>query len=373
MDILVVDDRGNLSPAYRNNGDGTFSQTNKQFSINNQGYGMGVAAADFNNDGKIDLLFSNVNFVAKQRYNNSCRENWGVEFLGGDLGAAGLRLLQGGGSGKFTEVTDEAGLVWAGEGLGGVEFVDYNNDGLMDIEVSNGLWTGTDESQDLGSFYNYAFNGVIDKNELDETAQSTVSPIFNILRNFKGDIFSGKPGSARPQLAVHQHKRLFRNLGGGKFLEVGYLENIDSVADGYVVAKADINNDGKMDLVFRNADPGTDDIKFPPVQIFMNQNSEGNNAVRLKLEGTISNRDAIGAEVQAVYHNQKHTHQVLGNNGTVQSEKIVHLGIGKDKKIAALTIHWPSGNIETLKNIEAGFHTIKEGGGELKKGKLSIK
>ena len=143
-------------------------------------------------------------------------------------------------------------------------------------------------------------------------------------------------------------------------MEVGFAENMESLADGYVVAKADLNHDGKMDLVFRNGDPGTKEISFPPVQIYMNKSQEKTNYIRLSLKGTKSNSSAIGSQVKAFYDGKWHVQQVLGNNGTVQSEKTIHFGIGKASGVEKVSIRWPSGKTWETGYLAAGNYEISE-------------
>lgn len=226
----------------------------------------------------------------------------------------------------------------------------------MDIFVTNGLWSGTDEHQDLSSLFMRERNGQI----LGHTDLLEPGSIMNILRFFRGDVKTGKAGAARPELAGHQRKRLFRNDGDGHFTEVGFLEGIDSDADGYTVAKADINGDGVQDLILRNADPGTDAIHYPPVQVFVNQNPSHNRNLRLQLRGTSSDRDGVGAEVTVRANGITQLQQLIANNGTVQSEKVLYFGLGRANRADEVTIKWPSGIVQKLQKIPAGSRLVTE-------------
>lgn len=386
-DIVVIDDRGGLSPVYQNQGDGTFQQVAKDIGLGNEGFGMGIAAADIDNDGLMDFAMTNVDFVAGHRYMQSCAKNWNVPV--NYTVQRGLRMFHNEGNGTFSEITDQAGLDWAGEGLAGAEFVDYNNDGLQDLYVANGLWSGTDEDQDLSSLFVRAYADRVAWGEImallsyvpendqelsdwyrkhkdapDQHRMESQSTFMRILSIYQGDLQSpGKSAGAdalsRPSMAGFQRKRMFRNDGNGHFTEVGYIAGVDSLADGYVIARADINDDGRVDLVLRNGDPGTKENSFAPVQILRNETTSGNSLV-LTLQGVSSNRDGVGAQITVKANGQTLYTQMIANNGTAQSEKFVHFGLGAAAAADEVVIRWPSGTTQTLKNVKAGaLHVVE--------------
>jgi hypothetical protein len=363
MDILVIDDQGGLSPAYINKGNGKFIESAKQIGVVNEGYGMGAAVGDANNDGLIDAVLTNVNFHAFERLDASCRINWDQKIFTG-MDTQGLRFYQAMKPGEFVETTKIVGLENVGEGLAGVEFLDYNNDGHQDLYVANGLWSGTDRTQDMSVMFSKIalkaekMDYVLAKNSAQNI--ETQSDVMDILSGFKGDLFNEQEGlTARPHLAGHQRNRMFRNNGDGSFTEVGYLEGVDSLADGYVLAKADLTGNGNLDIILRNGDPGSVEANFSPVQIFKN-NHERTNSLRLKLTGSRSNRDAIGAQVTIKTHSGLQYQQLIGNNGTAQSEKILHFGLGTNEKALSVQVLWPSGNTSTYNDLPSGRHNLKE-------------
>lgn len=379
MDLIVADDRGNISPLYENLGNGEFIQSNKKLGVINEDYAMGIATGDLNNDGITDIAVTNVNFHATARINNSCEANWNyVNRI--PVGQKGLRLFMGKKGGGYTETAKGLNV---GEGVAGVEFVDYNNDGLLDIYVANGLWSGNDRenNQDLGSMFVRASSSGIFEDEIKTTGKpmangryeddlyslkyqsKSQSSIMDILAHYKGDILnsgSKKAKGIRPSLAGFQRNRLYRNMGDGNFVDVAYLEGVDSEADGYILAYTDMNRDGKLDLILRNGDPGSVDAKFPTVEMFKNINTEGKSAV-FKLKARYSNKDAVGARIVAEVGNKTIHRGLIGNNGTAQSEKIIHIGMGKSKKIDKITIFWPAGRKTIMKDVKPGFHLIEQG------------
>lgn len=370
MDILVIDDVGNLSPMYRNRGDGGFDQSAKAIGLSNSQFGMSTSLGDYNNNGMFDVLMTNVNFHSIERMQKSTKLNYGMPYT--QMGTNGLRLFQAekfNGDVIYTDVTERSGLDFTGEGLAGVEFIDYNNNGLLDIYVVNGLWSGTnsDKTQDISSWYARAGSNMVRllksiAYEDDQTSQ-TSSFLMRILQNFKGDVLNTKQqmeSGDRPSLAGFQRNRLFRNNGDGTYTEVGFLEGVDSIADGYIVGLGDLNNDGRMDMVLRNGDPGSTEVEFAPVQVYLNNSPNKMKSTTLALEGTRGNKDAIGTIVEADVAGKTLTRQLVANNGTAQSQRLIHLGLAENDKIDELRIYWPLGKVQTLKNIPAGHHKIIE-------------
>ena len=372
VDIVVVDDRGNLSPLYQNTGEGSFVQRNKDWNVENSGVGMGIASADLNNDGLTDLLVTNVSFNAASRLVNHCLSSWHTDiksdlnyFSGSDIKVFSGTKFRG--KKRFVEVSKSIGLNNMGDGLAGVELLDYNNDGYIDLYVANGLWSGTNRYNDLSS--HLARLDVDAWRVLDEEGRTseTQSQVMNILSSYRGDIFGKGKSKERLSLGGLQRNRLFKNLGDGTFLEVGFLEGVDSIADGYVISKADIDRDGRLDLILRNGDPGTSDVKYEPVQIFKNKH-KNDNSLRVNLVGSGSNRDAIGAELVLEVQGIVQTQQLIANLGTSQSEKTIHFGLGKSREVKKLTVKWPSGKITTYKGIKPGVITITEDDMSLRRG-----
>lgn len=361
MDLIVLDDRGNLSSVYLNDGIGKFTESAKKTGITNSDLSMGVAGGDIDNDGVLDFAVSNVNFVASERWSQSCAQNWRSEFK--DYAREGLKLFKGAGKGKFIETTEVSGLDWVGEGVAGVEFIDYNNDGNLDIYVATGLWSGTDRTQDISSLFIKALQAEKYYFNVEMTEEGTASDFMKVLNSFVGDIYNPEQKQdkvMKPHMAGFQRNRLFRNDGNGKFTEVGYLEGIDSIADGYVMSKTDINKDGKMDLILRNGDPGVKEVSFKPVQVFLNESPEKSNSLIVKLKGKKSNRDAVGSFVRAKVGNEKYVRHLIANNGTAQSEKILHFGLGTATQVDRLEVTWPNGNRQVLTNVPAGKIVIEE-------------
>lgn len=380
MDVVVIDDRTKLSPVYKGLPKGGFVKSNDSINFGVKDYGMGVAFGDLFGNQKMDFVMSSVNFASNERMYNSCLLNWDTEY--GAAGRTGLRIYKSEGEG-YSEVAAPHGLDFAGYGLSGVEMIDYNNDGNLDLFVSNGLWSGDgdDLELDLSSRIARASNMTLFENDLLEDGE-LIARIQNKPGNVKISnsqddynwLFSALPSqsavmnmlvygktkaSKKYSYAGYQKKRVFRNNGGGNFTEVGYGLGLDSIADGYMVGAADFNKDGRMDIVFRNSDPAVSVTQFPPLEIFMNQIDKKNNSLVLKLVGAKnSNLDSIGAIVKAEVGNKTLLRQLTAMNGTIQSEKVIHFGLGKEESANNVEITWPNGQVQKIVNLKKGYHQI---------------
>jgi hypothetical protein len=247
------------------------------------------------------------------------------------------------------------------------------------------LWSGTTPDQDLSSLFTRAYmertawgeaaalltyqpekdralkSWYREQTEAPAHRMEGQSTFMKVLQTYQGDLedVSKTGGTERPSMAGFERNRLFRNDGTGHFVEVGYLAGVDSLADGYVAARVDYDRDGRMDLVLRNADPGTLEHTFAPVQVFHNQTPNANSLV-LDLEGSASNRDGVGAWVTVTAGGRTMTSQLLANNGTSQSEKVVHVGLGDAKVAASVLVRWPSGTTQELRDVPAGRLVVRE-------------
>lgn len=362
MDIMVIDDRNNLSPMYQNKGDGTFVQVADQIGIGNNAYGMGIDFADLNNDGHLDALISNVNLPSNERISNSCQRNFA--FKNQPLPKhQGLRYFVNNGKNQFVEKTVEANLADVGYGAAGFVTFDYDNDGDLDIYMTNGLWSAGDGREEVGSIltFNHLIGeeGVMDKSRGTPQHERKEEGILDGLITKKGSF--KHPGQKNFfSLAAYQRNKLFKNNGDGTFTDVGYFEGVDSISDGYMVAVGDLNKDGKQDLILRNADPGHHEFSYPAVEIFENKVPAKNNVLRISMSGNMSNKNAIGTRLYVENEGQVQYRQIIANNGAVQSERTAHFGLGKDDVADKVTIIWPGGQKLVLENLKAGSYEFSD-------------
>ena len=233
--------------------------------------------------------------------------------------------------GTFTDVAKETGTCETGWGWA-AKFADLDNDGWQDLFVVNGLRSAGKES------YVPLILPVITTPGLDITDINSWPDIGN--RTWSG----------------YQKKKLFRNLGNGAFKNIAREAGVENDLDGRGIAVVDLDNDGRLDLVQTSADQ--------PLLLYHNVTEKSGNWIELKLIGTKSNRDAIGARVRVQAGGLTQIREVDGGNGFAgQSTRRVHFGLGKSANIDSLQIRWPSGTTESVQVPMNRLTYIEEGRG----------
>ncbi len=310
QDIYLACDYG-TDRIYFNNGDGTFrEETEKSIGFDTR-KGMNADIADYDNDGWLDIYVTNIT----DEYMKECNMLWHNNH-----------------DGTFTDVSKETNTCatlwgWA------AKFGDFDNDGWKDLFVVNGLRSGNKDN------YIPVLVNLITQPGVDFT-DVTVWPHIGQMT------WSG-----------FQKKKMFRNLGGQTFKEISGEAGVDNELDGRGIGMGDFDNDGRLDLYQANADQ--------PSLLYRGVTEGGGNWVQLKLTGTKSNRDAIGARITLSAGGLTQIHEIDGGNGYAgQATKRAHLGIGKATKIDSVEIRWPSGLKEQIQGVPINkLSKITEGKG----------
>jgi hypothetical protein len=327
---------------YRNNGNGTFTDVTKPAGIADPGsYGFGVLFADLDEDGWPDIYVANdsvPNFLFHNNHNGTFTEQGliaGVALSANGRAQAGMgvdvadfsgdghpdvfvtnfshdynTLYENSGMGFFTDVSHLAGIAqgaapYMGWGTG---FVDVDNDGLIDLVVANGHVFPDIDGRGLGTTY-------------------------------------------------LQRKQLFRNLGNRRFQNI-----TDTVGGGLLIRKSsrgaafgDYDNDGNIDAVVIN-------LNDRPT-LLHNETPHANHWITIRLVGTRSNRDGIGAKVRVEAGGQAQTTEVRGDGSYLSHNDMrAHFGLGRADRVQALEIRWPSGRVDVAKDLAVdGFYVATEG------------
>lgn len=332
------------SVLYHNNRNGTFTDVSGDAGISSSGgNGLGVVIADYDDDGWPDI------FVANDSLPNT--------------------LYRNDGRGRFREGALLAGVAVANDGKPragmGTDFGDYDGDGRLDLIVTNhefemttlfrnlgrGLFADATTESGLGlptlpfvgfgtALYDYDNDGRLDVaitngHVVDNTAQV-------------------RAGSKHAQ-----RRLLFHNAGGRRFVEEGGSSGTGFATEkvGRTLAFADVDNDGDLDLLVTNNGQSAD--------LLRNDGGNRNHALAVRLVGKQSNRDAIGARVVAKVGASTQVGEIkAGSSYLGQNDTRVHFGLGTAPRADRLEVRWPGGRSETFQQVQAGaIITIVEGEG----------
>jgi hypothetical protein len=309
---------------YHNLGNGRFEDVTEASGFGKElGKGMGVAIADFNGDGYMDVFVANDtmrNFLFINQKNGTFKESafeWGVAY-------------------------DESGK--AGSSMG-ADAKDYNNDGWPDLFYNNlkgeiwGLYRNMG-----GKFFDYA-SGVSRVSRLSARSSGWSNGFVDYNNDGWKDLYSSNGDIDNMGDTSRQHDTMFENVDGKEFRDVSGLLGADFSHAGFQRGSAfvDLNNDGFEDLVVTSLDEKP--------RILLNSADNGNHWLLVNTIGRRSNRDGIGAALKLTTASGRtlYNHVTTSDGFMSSSDKRVHFGLGSEKAIASLEIRWPSGIVQTLK------------------------
>lgn len=365
-------DNGGGLVAFRNNGDGTFSDVTADLGFNLAGWTLDLGHADADNDGDDDL------------------------YIACDFGTD--RFFRNNGDGTFTDITETAIGIDTKKGMN-ADWADFDGDGLLDVYVTNitddymregnFLWrnngnlTFADVSRETGTydtgwgwagkFFDYDHDGWVDlyvvNGWVSAGESNYVLDIFRMVTQPGVDLADVRnwPPMGTKSLSGYQKNRLFHSESGQLFTDKAPEQGLDLVKDGRGIAVADFDNDGRLDFFVANANS-------EPF-LFRNKLLLGDRThwVEFLLEGQKSNKDAVGAQVRVTSGGKTRLSFVnCGNGFASQSSRRVHFGLADQAKIETVEIRWPSGLRQTFESLPADkIYTVVEGVpavGELGKG-----
>jgi hypothetical protein len=351
---------------FRNLGNGRFEEISEKLGINSRRWALAAGAADLRGSGHPDLFIANDYGVSELYFNEGSRfhevgaktgigfaPKSGMSVSFGDVLNSGRFaiyvsniseegiLIQGnnlwvpkeGTAGKDLKYENLAGAfgVELGGWSFGAQFGDLNNDGNLDLLVTNGF-----VSLDRSRSYWYDFAKVAGGHS------SIIADAMN------WPAFDGR------SLAGYQTKRLWINDGAGRFVEVARAVGVTETYDGRAVALADLWNRGVLDVVVANQNG--------PLLVYKNTVKPENAWIEFELEGTKSNRSAIGAQVALYWGKGQQLQEVSGGSGfAAQNQRRLHFGLGQSERVEKAVIRWPSGKVQTIDQPAVRqLHKLKE-------------
>jgi len=306
---------------YHNNGNGTFEDVTKKMGINDMdGRAMGVGAADYDDEGFVDIYVANDHSMNYLWHNN-------------------------GGKG-FTDVGTPSGTAFGQSGESAVsmsvDFADYTGSGRMDMFISDDKYCRLYENMGNGIFTDKSYPSGIAMPAGQFVGWSSSFIDYN--NDGLMDIY--KTNGALKHL-YGQEDQLFENTGDGKFKDVStemgkyFMQKLV----GRGACFGDYDNDGDIDGYIVNLnDRGA---------FLRNNKGNSNNWIILNLNGTTSNRDGIGARIKLTAGGKVYVTQKKSTTGYLsQNDPRIHFGLAKNTMIDKIEIQWPSGKLQVLENIK---------------------
>ena len=398
-DIYVTN--WNSAVLYHNNGNGTFTDVTAKAGVDNKHYGAGAAFFDYDHDGRLDLFVGNyLKFDPKEK-----KPYYTADAFAGPLDYEGdsSRLFHNNGDGTFTDVAERAGLADPSGKAMGVTVGDFDHDGWPDIFVANdAMESFLYRNKHDGTFTNTAIDqGVAFGANGDNP--SAMGPVFADYNN---------DGTLDLFVSDMRYHRLYSNSAAtGLFTDRTIGASIAQVSGQYVGwgdSVYDFDNDGWKDifvvngglhwlvpledsLLRNNGDSTFTDVStqagpyFQTKKVgrgacFADYDNDGlvdafivvlggkgillhakapasvapNHWLTLKLTGTKSNRDGFGARIEAVAGDLSQMVEAVPQSGYLsQNDPRPHFGLGGHSEVDKLTIHWPSGVVQTLEHVKA--------------------
>jgi hypothetical protein len=336
---IIDPEGGDRIRLYHNEGNGKFREVGQAAGLTRRARWISLCWGDYDGDGRQDLLASSFD--------------------------AGPFLFRNLGNGRFEDVTDKAGIRMQAAAYT-PEFFDYDNDGKLDLFVStypsgdltvnNMIETKLGTATVPRAQRQLLFRNNGDGTFRNVTDEAGVIGWYGGMSSQVGDLDNDGfdeivIGTGNPALDWCEPKPLFRNNGKGQFTDVAESAGLVHFGMLHGTALADYNFSGNLSLFgsFGGFYWGSRETS----RLYRNLGS-GNTSLEIRLVGTKSNRDAIGAKVSAAARNRKVFKWVNGGDGFgCNNSRIVHLGLGRELNVDWLQIDWPSGERQTFQNIPA--------------------
>jgi tetratricopeptide (TPR) repeat protein/peroxiredoxin len=331
-DLYVVNDFGRKN-LYRNNGDGTFTDVAAELSVEDIGAGMSVCWFDHDDDGADDLYVANMWTAAGLR--TSMQDIFKKDSSPATRAlyqkhAMGNSLLANRGP-RFEDITNSSGA-GIGRWAWSSDSIDFDHDGFLDLYVANGMVSGQSR-EDLNSFF---WRQVVANSPDGAVSNKDYEQGWNAINELiRADgTWSG-----------YERNVFYANNRDGTFSDISAVAGLDFVEDGRSFALADFDHDGRVEIALKNRNA-------PQLRLLKNVIEGLPPSISFRLQGTKSNRDAIGASITIEGGKLKQTRMLHAGSGFLsQHSKDVFFGLGDEKGPVRASIHWPSGLVQELNDL----------------------
>ena len=326
-DIYVANDFQGNDYLYINNCNGSFTESIARATGHTSRFSMGVDAADFNNDGRTDIVSLDMlperEDILKTSANAEGFNIYNLRLAAGYHPQYARNALQlNRGNAKFSEIGYLAG-VFATDWSWAPLFADLDNDGRKDLLVTNGIYRRPNDMD----YITYVGNEAVQATLHDTITRANLS----LLKKM-------------PQVALPNYA--FRNEGNLRFESVAEQWGLAQAGFSNGAAYVDLNNSGNLDLVVNNINA--------PASIYRSRAREvnGNHYLAVQLRGSGANTGGIGARVEITQNGEKQVVEQVPTRGFLSSvDPRLHFGLGSSNKIDSLTVIWPDHRFQTMTNL----------------------
>lgn len=370
LDIFILGG-SNASVLYRNNGNNTFTEVTDAAGVNVTGQGQGVAWGDYNNDGQLDLFVTQTNgdnVLFRQNINHTFEEvnaSSGIGSFSQSLQPIFFDVDLDGDLDLFVvRQTGEPNLLYINNGNG--TFSERASSWGIDAPAPHSQGAAIGDYDRDGDFdvyiCNYDGENLFFRNNGQSFTNVTQSAGVTVGgAGNRGVLFADFNDDGWPDLYItrNNENKMFQNNGDGTFTNVSSASGANNFSRGYSPSYADYDNDGDLDIFFSNT--GQDCILY-------RNDGPLNNWLQIKLIGESSNRDGVGARVIAWASGQKQTQMIVAGQAYLctGSDLTAHFGLGAGSQIDSLIVQWPAGLQDRYYDVAANQKlTLREGEGEV--------
>jgi hypothetical protein len=334
LDLLVVSDFAGVD-VYRNDGRGGFADVTREWIPERHAFGMAHALADFNTDGRLDLLMIGMNSPTVDRLNhlNLRRSDAKEERSMSARMSYGNRLFHGRATGGFEQAAPGDFIARSGWSWG-CSAGDFDNDGWLDIYISNGHETRRTVRDYEPEFWLHDIYA----------ATSTNDPAANVYFLSKANNRVGNNQS----YGGYEKNRLYLNRRGTAFIETGHLLGVGLEEDSRSVLANDLDGDGRLDLLLTTFEAWPETKQT--LRVFRNILTETGNWIGFHLREEGGGNSPVGATVRLRHSGGVSVRQmVTGDSYRSQQANTVHVGLGSVTQVESVEINWVNGRKVTAR------------------------